>query len=465
MGITATYMVPHPPLIVPAIGRGGEKKIAETTAAYERVAQDIARIAPDTIVIISPHSVMYADYFHISPGSAAAGDFGRFGASKVSFREAYDTEFVKRLTAYLSENDFPGGTEGERDKALDHGTMVPLYFIRKFYGGGKIVRIGLSGLSLTDHYALGTYIRKTAEELGRNTVIVASGDLSHKLQEYGPYGFDPAGPVYDERIMKAAAEADFGGMLAFDEEFLDKAAECGHRSFVIMAGTLDGCEVKAEVLSHQDVTGVGYGLCIFTPGAPDEARRFLKVLTDRVADQAEDASAYVRLARATIEMYVRTRRRPRFPGDVPEEILRDLPAEASGERAGTFVSVHKNGALRGCIGTIAATEDCIAEEIIGNAISAVSRDPRFDRVREDELGLLEISVDILGKPESIRGPEELDVKRYGVIVTSGMKRGLLLPDLEGVDTVEDQIRIAMRKAGISPSEDYRLQRFEVIRYR
>ena len=191
----------------------------------------------------------------------------------------------------------------------------------------------------------------------------------------------------------------------------------------------------------------------------------MKVLTDRVADQAEDASAYVRLARATIEMYVRTRRRLRFPGDVPEEILRDLPAEASGERAGTFVSVHKNGALRGCIGTIAATEDCIAEEIIGNAISAVSRDPRFDRVREDELGLLEISVDILGKPESIRGPEELDVKRYGVIVTSGMKRGLLLPDLEGVDTVEDQIRIAMRKAGISPSEDYRLQRFEVIRYR
>ena len=262
MGITATYMVPHPPLIVPAIGRGGEKKIAETTAAYERVAQDIARVAPDTIVIISPHSVMYADYFHISPGSAAAGDFGRFGASKVSFREAYDTEFVKRLTAHLSENDFPGGTEGERDKALDHGTMVPLYFIRKFYGGGKIVRIGLSGLSLTDHYALGTYIRKTAEELGRNTVIVASGDLSHKLQEFGPYGFDPAGPVYDERIMKAAAEADFGGMLAFDEEFLDKAAECGHRSFVIMAGTLDGCEVKAEVLSHQDVTGVGYGLCI-----------------------------------------------------------------------------------------------------------------------------------------------------------------------------------------------------------
>ena len=121
--------------------------------------------------------------------------------------------------------------------------------------------------------------------------------------------------------------------------------------------------------------------------------------------------------------------------------------------------------LRGCIGTIAPVQDCIAEEIISNAISAVSRDPRFDKVREDELDLLEINVDILGEPEDIDGPDKLDVKRYGVIVTCGYKRGLLLPDLEGVDTVEDQIDIARRKGGISPSDDYTLQRFEVVRYK
>ena len=126
MGIKAAYMVPHPPLIVPAVGRGGEKEIGETTAAYERVAKDIARIAPDTIVILSPHSVMYADYFHISPGNGAEGDFSRFGAPQVSFREQYDIDFRKRLTAILEENGFPGGTEGERDRRLDHGTMVPL---------------------------------------------------------------------------------------------------------------------------------------------------------------------------------------------------------------------------------------------------------------------------------------------------------------------------------------------------
>ena len=463
MGIKAAYMVPHPPLIVPAVGRGGEKDIIETTRAYERVAEHIAKIAPDTIIITSPHSVMYADYFHISPGTGSAGDFARFGAPQVSFDVDYDTEFVKRLEVLLKQNKFPAGTQGERERELDHGTMVPLYFIRKHYKEGKIIRIGLSGLPLADHYKFGTFIKQVAEELGRNAVFVASGDLSHKLQDYGPYGFDPAGPVYDKRIMEAASKADFGAMLEFDEEFLDKAAECGHRSFVIMAGALDGVDVKPEVLSHQDVTGVGYGIAIFEPGEKNDSRCFLKAIADKI--KATESTPYVKLARATIEQFVKTGKRLKFPVDLPEELAEALPVEATKERAGAFVSVHKNGMLGGCIGTIGPVQDSIAEEIISNAISAVSRDPRFERVREDELELLEINVDILGKPENIDGPDQLDVKRYGVIVSCGARKGLLLPDLEGVDTVEEQIDIARRKGGISPDDDYRLQRFEVVRYK
>ena len=447
MGIKAAYMVPHPPLIVPSVGRGGEDQIKETTASYERVAEEIAKIAPDTIVILSPHSVMYTDYFHISPGKGARGDFGNFRAPDVSFDEAYDDEFVRALTKLASYDAFPAGTQGERDKELDHGTMVPLYFIRKHYKSGKIVRIGLSGLSLEDHYKLGKYIKYVSDTLGRKTVVVASGDLSHKLQEYGPYGFDPAGPVYDEKIMEAAKNCDFEGMLKFDEDLMDNAAECGHRSFCIMAGTFDGYEVKSEVLSHQDVTGVGYGICIFEPV------------------KLKEGSPYVRLARATIEHYVKTHKRLKFPEDLPEGLEEALPSEATTGRAGAFVSVHKNGMLRGCIGTIGPTEPMIAQEIISNGISAVSRDPRFDPVTSDELEQLEINVDILMEPEYIDGPDKLDVKRYGVIVSCGGRRGLLLPDLDGVDTVEEQIDIAMRKGGIDPYEDYRLQRFEVIRYK
>ena len=197
MGIIAGFMVPHPPMIVPDIGRGSEAQVEETTKAYERVADEIASLSPETIVITSPHSIMYADWFHVSPGGKAAGSFAGFRAPNVTFSEEYDTELVAEICRLAKKADFPAGTEGERDKALDHGTMVPLWFIRNKYKGGRIVRIGLSGLPLTDHYKLGMLIKEAAENLDRRTVIVASGDLSHKLQEYGPYGYVPEGPEYD----------------------------------------------------------------------------------------------------------------------------------------------------------------------------------------------------------------------------------------------------------------------------
>ena len=144
----------------------------------------------------------------------------------------------------------------------------------------------------------------------------------------------------------------------------------------------------------------------------------------------------------------------------PEE----LPAEMRTGRAGVFVSIHEHGRLRGCIGTIAPVTDCIAEEIRRNAVSAATEDPRFDPITVDELKWLEISVDVLGSPEQISGIEELDPGRYGVIVSRGRRRGLLLPALDGVDTPQQQIAIARRKAGISPDEDVQLERFEVVRH-
>ncbi len=144
MGVLATFMVPHPPLIIPDVGRGGEAQIIETSRAYERVADEIADLQPETIIITSPHSVMYSDYFHISPGNAAMGSMSQFGANQVKFVEEYDTELVKEIEKRAKDIDFPAGTLGEVDRNLDHGTMVPLWFIRKKYKEGKIVLIGLS---------------------------------------------------------------------------------------------------------------------------------------------------------------------------------------------------------------------------------------------------------------------------------------------------------------------------------
>ena len=460
MALTAAYMVPHPPLIIPRVGRGGEKQVEKTIRAYEAVADGIAALRPETIIVTSPHAVLYADYFHISPGKEAAGDFGRFGAPEVSFRETYDTELVREICALAEERDFPAGMVGEKDRRLDHGTMVPLFFVEQKYRGFRLVRIGLSGLSLADHYAFGQILRQAVDRTGRRAVLIASGDLSHKLQAYGPYGFAEEGPAYDARIMDAAGRAAFGEMLEFDESFCEKAAECGHRSFVIMAGALDGMEVEAKVYSHEDVTGVGYGICSFRPQGESGDRKFLERYRARMEDQLHNRRTkedpYVRLARETVEMYVREGRVPDVPEWVPEEMTK--------ARAGAFVSIHKDGRLRGCIGTFLPTRDCIAREIISNAVSASTRDPRFEPVRPEELKWLEISVDILSAPERISGTAQLDVKKYGVIVSSGSRRGLLLPDLDGVDTVEEQVDIARRKGGIPAGAKIVLERFEVVRH-
>lgn len=164
---------------------------------------------------------------------------------------------------------------------------------------------------------------------------------------------------------------------------------------------------------------------------------------------------YVKLATDTVDSYIKSRTTP----DID-----DYDDELKNSQAGVFVSIKKNGDLRGCIGTIAPTCNSIAEEIVQNAISASTKDPRFTPITEDELDSLTISVDVLGEPESVSSLDDLDVKKYGVIVTNGARRGLLLPDLEGVDTPEEQVLIAMQKAGIYPQEPIALERFEVVRH-
>jgi AmmeMemoRadiSam system protein A len=228
-----------------------------------------------------------------------------------------------------------------------------------------------------------------------------------------------------------------------------------------MAGALDGRAVKATRLSHQDVTGVGYGICTFYPGEADPNRRFLdRYLSDAeklLETKRQQSDEYVRLASAAVDCFVRNNKKIRIPEGLPSEMLN--------KQAGVFVSIHEHGRLRGCIGTFLPTTNCIAQEIIDNAISAASRDPRFDPISANELKWLDINVDVLSAPEPVSSKELLDAKRYGVIVTSGHRRGLLLPDLDGVDTVDEQLAIAKKKASIREGEPCSLQRFEVVRHR
>ena len=459
MPVIGAFAVPHPPIIMPEIGRGEERKIAATDAAFREAARRCAQLKPDVIVVLSPHSVLYRDYFHISPGRHARGDFRAFGHPEVKIEADYDAELAAGIAAEAKKAGIAAGTMGERDAGLDHGTMIPLRYFFAQCGPVPVVRIGLSGFSLLEHYRFGQAIARAADSLGRRAVIIASGDLSHKLKADGPYGFAPEGPRFDERVMDVLARADFGALLEFDPVFCEKAAECGHRSFVIMSGAFDGFDVKAEKLSYEGPFGVGYGVVCFVPGEADERRHcgdeYLRREREKCAQAAAQNDEYVRLARTALEYFIRTKHALPLFGKLSPELHE--------RRAGVFVSLKKFGELRGCIGTISPVTRSIADEIARNAVSAGTQDPRFEPVTEDELPYLVYDVDVLS-PAERSDREHLDPKRYGVIVTSGGKRGLLLPNLDGVDTVEQQLDIALRKAGIRQGEVYFIERFEVVRH-
>lgn len=539
MSILAAYAVPHPPLIIPAVGRGEERGIASTVAACKEVARRIAAAEPDVIVVTSPHAPLYRDAFHVTSDAELDGSMRQFYAPRERVEARIDQELARAVSEGCTEAGIPVAGSTWRDREMDHATFIPLWFVDKAYrAAGKepayrVVRIGLSGLSFETHRQVGRIVARAVATLGRRAVFVASGDLSHKLKEDGPYGFAPEGPQFDARIAELFSTGELEGLFAFDERFCDRAAECGLRSFQIMAGALEeealargaagsegsvaagtgrggcadaeaavgeggvACAADAganapcgegvfghELLSCEGPFGVGYAVAAFerTADAGEHARDGASEGCAAESDAAErnvpksgmaesaaeggvveGAAAepavdpYVALARASVEGFVRTGRPIKVPADTPCELLES--------RAGVFVSLHEDGELRGCIGTIEPVRKNVAEEIVRNGVAACSEDPRFPPVRAEELDYLELSVDVLFPAEPVASEAELDPARYGVIVSKGWRRGLLLPNLEGVDTVEQQVAIAKRKAGIGLGErGVRLERFEVVRH-
>jgi len=439
------YILPHPPIIVPGIGHGRERQAERTIEAVKRAAAEIASERPTTIILSTPHAPGFRDYVYIPDTETLEGDFAAFGSPDIRLSFQNNRELGALIAEKSKLSGIPAGALDAAKKRqygisdrIDHGALVPLCFIEKEWKDFRLVILSTPFLSFGKLYEFGRCVRRAVEESGERVVYVASGDLSHRLTPDAPAGYDPKGREYDESLVEKVRRADVKGLLNTDLRLMEKAGECGTRSIVMMFGALDGLKLTLEVYSYEGPFGVGY-------------------LVAGIGISENSESDHVKLARETLENYVRTGKKIGVPDWVPADFLK--------ERAGVFVSLKKDGMLRGCIGTIGPVRVNLAEEIIHNAISAGTQDPRFPEVRPDELDDLVYSVDVLGEPEKIGSMDQLDVKRYGVIVTSGFRRGLLLPDLEGVDTPQKQVEIALQKAGIGKSEKYEMERFEVVRYR
>lgn len=442
-------IAPHPPIMVPSVGRADADVTRASSDAMHAAAQLLAAYDPDTVVIMSPHSPALADGFVVETAATTSGSLGQFGAPQTSMTFQGDPVLAAALLERLAAREIPAidraSVPALHSGQLDHGVIVPMSFLDP-QGRWPLLDLSLSYLPLETHRAMGEEIARAASRLGRRIAFIASGDCSHCLTPDAPAGYSPRGAEFDAALVDLIGVSDFTGLEALDPSLVDAAGECGLRSFVTLGGVAS--PARARVLSYEGPWGVGYMTAVVNEAAITPASGL------KSGSAGSDESDIVALARATIELFVRTNR-TEFPSQLADPAL---PL-----RAGTFVSLHRNGELRGCIGTISPTEATLAEEVVHNAIQAATQDPRFPPLSKDELGDLDIKVDVLHAAEECTF-EDLDPRDYGVIVSSGWRRGLLLPDLEGVDTPTQQVDIARRKAGISTGEQVTLERFKVDRY-
>ena len=459
------YLMPHPPLIIPSVGKGQEREIQNTIDACNQIGEEISNLEPETVVIITPHGTMFSDVLAISNEEHIKGNFRQFRDFDTDIEGRIDKEFNEELINTCNAENIPvAGIDSNilkkfnRKYELDHGAMIPMYFINKYYKKYKIVHVTYAALSDIELYKFGMAIRKSAKNLNKKIVLIASGDLSHRLSEDGPCEYSPEGSKFDKLLLDNLQKGDVLSIFNMDKYMVECAGECGLRSVFIMLGAMEGEEVRGKLLSYEGPFGVGYGVMAFDNELRNHSNfeELINMKKELYNKKVSNSNLYVKLARESLNHYYTYGHLIAKPSQLSKEL--------SKEKGGVFVSLKKLGDLRGCIGTFLPTTDSIAEEIIKNSVEAAIHDPRFPRVTENELLDIDISVDVLSRPHKST-KEELDPKKYGVIVIQGHKRGLLLPDLEGVDTVDYQLQIACEKAGINPHEEYEIERFQVTRYK
>ena len=432
-------IAPHPPIMVPEVGRESISRVEDSIEAMAELTKRLIDSGAESVIVISPHAPLEADSFVAYDGPEVFGDFANFSAPDTYFSAMVDEELLAAIKESAGFESYEVLMLAGRD--LDHGTAVPLYFLFRNGWKGRVVTLGYSFLSNEDHLRFGSCIKRAIDRVGRRVAFIASGDLSHRLRPHAPAGYNPGAHVFDEQVVDALRSNAPQKITEIDHGLRRLAGECGYRSMLVAIGACSELPLSCEVLSYEAPFGVGYLVAQLT--------------SQQLATDYLDPPA---LARQAVETFIRH-------GDIldPRQLARGF-LEAP---APCFVSLKTlDGNLRGCIGTIEPTRDTLAQEIVANAISAATNDPRFEPVSVEELSNLRYSVDVLFPPEET-SLEDLDPSVFGVIVEDegGAHRGLLLPDIPGITDAKQQVEIAARKGGISPGKPIKLWRFRVERFR
>ncbi len=442
--ITIAALMPHPPILVPAVGRERLADVSASLEAMREISREILATQPDTLVLISPHSPRHPMAFGVWNCAELRGTFAPFNAPDAGVALPVDLAFVQALAQAAPRvgvqiSGIPGGP-------LDHGAAVPLWFLAEAGWSGPTVVIALNTPGAGGIHGLGRAIALAAESLGKRIAVVASGDMSHRLIPGAPAGFEPTAQEFDARFIALLRERAYRDIERISPGLQARAAEDVVDSTTVALAATGWCSDGGRVLSYEGPFGVGYGVAVLYSAAADRSGIFTS---------GDDLP---KLARHAVENALAGgNATPPAPGG---EFLQ--------QKAGVFVTIKTSGGkLRGCIGTLETPQaPNIVEETWRNALGAAFGDRRFPQVTAVELHNLRFEVSVLHSFEPIGSPSELDPARFGVIVkTPDGRRATLLPCIVGIESAAQQFRIVCEKGTIDPTEQVALTRYRVDKFR
>jgi AmmeMemoRadiSam system protein A len=445
----------HAPIVIPTIAAERAADCECTTAAMREVARRVVAHEPDVLVLVSPHAPRQSDRFGVVAAGSITGSFARFGFPRLATALPGAPEAARSVAEAASEC----GVEcwKPRGDDLDHGALVPLHFLVEAGWAGPTLILALPFEDGTE-VAMGEALRAAADRSRERWAVVASGDMSHRLEPGAPAGFEPKARRFDAELVTHLEKGDYRAACSPDPWLREIAAEDVIQSVQVAAAAVGFRNDGHAFLGYEGPFGVGYAeSLLFTDGSHEPARPLAQ-------DVAGDDAPW-RVAGADPPPLLPEVAREAIRADRMGQVLHLPELEPPWDAAlAVFVTLRSPaGELRGCIGRTEPSYQTLVEEVADCAVSAATRDPRCEPVPLAEIDRLRIEVSVLSPLTPVASRAELDPRRYGIVVSLGRRRGVLLPDLAGVDTVVAQLHIAAEKAGIRDDDPYSIERFEVTK--
>ncbi|HBC44490.1 MAG: hypothetical protein UU95_C0003G0004 [Parcubacteria group bacterium GW2011_GWC2_42_12] len=255
MSIIFSAIVPHPPILIPAIGKENLEQLKATADSYSELEQDLYATQAETIIIISPHGPLQESAFSLNLSQEFYGDFKDFGDLTTKFNLRGDIGLAHKIKEKM---EAVAPLQLVSEARLDHGTSIPLYLLTQHLPKIKIIPLYYSGLDLTAHYNIGQMIKNELLSSRGRVAVIASGDLSHRLTKNAPAGYNPKGKKFDKKLIDNLLKKQINEIIKFNHDFVADAGECGLKSIVILLGILDGIKYEPRLLSYEAPFGVGY---------------------------------------------------------------------------------------------------------------------------------------------------------------------------------------------------------------